>query len=130
MSNSEIYEGILQMALADDRVSVPELRLLEELQQTLNIDATKHEHALRKIGISATVWEQMKTRGADTTIMESGESGDRSECIICLDLPSDHVVLDCMHLCLCGECSITIMESTRVCPMCRKPAKEIRKVYT
>lgn len=122
LSNREVYEGILQMALADDRVTVPELELLKRMQLQFDITDRQHVEALKRIGISEQDWERMKEAGASE---ETQGAAVREECIICLDRVADHVILDCMHLCLCKECSASI----KICPCCRQTVASIQKVY-
>jgi hypothetical protein len=39
--------------------------------------------------------------------MDGVAQGERAkrECVICLDLESDHMVEECGHLCLCANCA-------------------------
>jgi len=61
------------------------------------------------------------TNGEENTADEE----DEQNCCICLDKQKTHIVLDCMHLCLCGDCS----EGLKICPFCRAPARDIKRVY-
>jgi hypothetical protein len=53
------------------------------------------------------------------------EEDESQNCCICLDNPKTHIVLDCMHLCLCADCS----KGLKICPFCRAPARDIKLVY-
>lgn len=50
---------------------------------------------------------------------------DDHSCCICLDGPPTHIILDCMHLCLCGGCT----EGLKNCPKCRAPVLAIKRVF-
>lgn len=51
-------------------------------------------------------------------------------CVICMEKVSSHVILPCMHVCLCDKC---VVESQRqnvaTCPKCRSNYTETRKLY-
>ncbi len=49
------------------------------------------------------------------------------ECIVCYDNIANHVILDCMHVCLCEDCIQGLPNNQ--CPQCRGPVKEKRKIY-
>ena len=48
-------------------------------------------------------------------------------CVICLDAARTHVMVPCGHKCLCESCTYHMKKLE--CPMCRKPATDIIKVY-
>jgi Zinc finger, C3HC4 type (RING finger)/Ubiquitin family len=48
-----------------------------------------------------------------------------SECVVCLERRSSHVLIPCGHLCLCGSCVTSV---TR-CPICRKFIRRSLRVY-
>jgi hypothetical protein len=57
----------------------------------------------------------------------------RMECVVCLDAASNHVVMSCMHICLCSSCAAAIgrrSPNSAVCPLCSASARDIRRVYT
>lgn len=55
-----------------------------------------------------------------------GNSTDENVCVICRDEQKNVVLMPCRHLCLCVTCT----GSVRICPLCRKPIKNILSVYT
>jgi hypothetical protein len=122
-TNMAIYEGILCMALADRSISEPEENLLVQMRTKLGLSEENHRQALKNINVSEVDWQNMKNRGKQ----EKGEGGgnDHAECIVCFDKMADHVILDCMHICLCEDDIGGIKE----CPKCRAPVREIRRVY-
>ncbi|EIW69485.1 hypothetical protein TREMEDRAFT_30604 [Tremella mesenterica DSM 1558] len=44
---------------------------------------------------------------------------DRGLCIVCQDAEATLAVVDCGHLCMCGDCSDIIMATSQECPLCR-----------
>jgi len=51
------------------------------------------------------------------------------DCVVCCDQLATHVFTACGHLCACGECAKSIIESTALCPICRTPSSTAVKVY-
>lgn len=123
--NMDIYEGILCMALADRSISAEEEKLLNQMRLKLNLSEEQHKTSLRNINVNELDWQNYLLKGKAQG--ESGESSQEkhAECIICMDQMADHILLDCMHLCLCGECA----EGITKCPKCRADVKEVRKVF-
>jgi len=57
------------------------------------------------------------------------KKGKFGECVTCMDKPATHVVLGCGHLCLCKDCTDTIMQgdyATQKCPYCRQEFHGVR----
>lgn len=125
----DMYEGILCMALADRSISEEEEELLLKMRRKLGISNSDHEKALSNIGITQTDWESMREKGNDSSPSD-GSPNAVAECVICFDNLGDHVILDCMHMCLCKDDAREIMNSTKTCPKCRVSIREgIRRVY-
>nr|XP_009859191.1 neuralized-a protein isoform X2 [Ciona intestinalis] len=59
-----------------------------------------------------------------------GEKKD-SECSLCVDAPANYAIYDCGHVCLCEACSKKLLQMERFpkCPICRKPIKDVMKLY-
>lgn len=51
-------------------------------------------------------------------------------CAICFDSPKDSFFLPCGHSVACFPCGERIMEASGTCPICRRRAKKVRKIYT
>ena len=50
-----------------------------------------------------------------------------TECLICLDGPRTVVILPCMHLCLCKNCS-SKGPNVRECPICRVAVENVMNI--
>lgn len=55
--------------------------------------------------------------------------GSIQDCSICKTLPSQVMLLDCGHLCICSECITTFMATTRQCPICRLHIRTAHRAY-
>lgn len=51
----------------------------------------------------------------------------RLKCTVCLDKERSYVILPCRHLCLCEGCGI--LESIRLCPVCRAIVGSKIRIY-
>eukprot|EP00759_Apiculatamorpha_spiralis_P008599 PhF_6_TR15535/c0_g1_i1/m.24155 len=49
---------------------------------------------------------------------------DAANCVVCLDAKIDCVILPCGHLCCCRPCS----KHMRICPICRNPISERKRI--
>uniref|UniRef100_A0A2A6BB05 SET domain-containing protein n=1 Tax=Pristionchus pacificus TaxID=54126 RepID=A0A2A6BB05_PRIPA len=52
-----------------------------------------------------------------------------SDCSICLVTVADTAAIDCGHMCMCNGCAVIIKRSGDGCPICRKPIKDILKIF-
>jgi E3 ubiquitin-protein ligase MUL1 len=60
-------------------------------------------------------------QGADgnaVSAQETTSTEDQSTCVICLTNPRELILLDCGHVCLCGDCVLRIPDKR--CPICRQ----------
>lgn len=51
------------------------------------------------------------------------------ECSVCMDSDKNHILIPCAHVCVCQECALNIMETTRQCPVCRAIVQHTFKVF-
>ena len=53
-------------------------------------------------------------------------------CVVCMDAPNNHVVLPCLHMCVCEACAEQLLQllGTSRCPVCRTPIERIGQVFT
>jgi hypothetical protein len=52
---------------------------------------------------------------------------DAEECLVCTDAPKDHIVLPCVHICVCEVCAQLLRDR---CPVCCGPIERITQVFT
>jgi len=70
---------------------------------------------------------QAETSDTETLNMES-TVGASPVCVVCLNQPRDVVLLDCGHICVCGDCA-TALPLPKLCPICRRPVSQIIPTY-
>ncbi|XP_012620952.3 E3 ubiquitin-protein ligase NEURL1B isoform X1 [Microcebus murinus] len=52
------------------------------------------------------------------------------ECTVCFDGEVDTVIYTCGHMCLCFNCGLRLRRQARACcPICRRPIKDVIKIY-
>lgn len=61
-------------------------------------------------------------------ILDIPEIEDEKCCVICEEFKK-FFAGNCGHLALCGKCSKDIWNKNGLCPICRAPWKDIRKIY-
>jgi len=49
-------------------------------------------------------------------------------CVVCLSQPRGVVLLDCGHICLCGDCAVAL-PLPKLCPVCRQQIDRIIPTY-
>jgi hypothetical protein len=66
----------------------------------------------------------------------AAEEAPDMDCVVCLDRPKDHIILNCMHLCLCEECASSFSQAkgaagqfSKNCPICSKKITQIARIY-
>ncbi|GFH43916.1 hypothetical protein CTEN210_00390 [Chaetoceros tenuissimus] len=60
--------------------------------------------------------------------VEHGNSS-KNVCVVCQDENAVMAIVPCGHMCLCAECSSSIMTNDKKCPLCRIAIREIMKIY-
>lgn len=116
------YMAFLRIIISGDNpISDLQRSMLGDMRRQSNISDDSHDRILELLGISKAEFEG-----------KSGAAGPARECVICMDGQCTHIILDCMHMCLCGGCAPRAGpgKQTLSCPICREPIKEVRKAYT
>jgi hypothetical protein len=111
----EAYKGYLRGLISTEMISVTDQEKLKKYREELRFTDKDHQEALSEIGMSLEEFEKLKT----------DEQRREKECVVCLDKPRTHVIFDCMHLCLCGDCT----EQNKKCPICTKKIVQVRRVF-
>jgi len=124
VTKKDMYVAVLKAVMVDGKLDAGEEALLIQIRQQHGISIEQHEAYLKELGVSENDYHKAQEAGADDP--------EKRECIFCLDAVPDHVCLDCMHMCLCGDCAQTILNSSeamRKCPVCRADVRDIKKVF-
>lgn len=59
----------------------------------------------------------------------SNEDDSRKYCVVCLKEERTHAFFPCGHLSTCETCSDEIRVRTKMCPICRGPIKDTKKIF-
>jgi len=102
---------ILSRAVCTYKSQLESRRLLAELQQKRQQSATMQ-------GIDPNT--------SPTVAMEPASSSP--PCVVCLTEAREVVLLDCGHICLCGDCA-TALPMPKLCPICRQRVHKIIPTY-
>ena len=64
----------------------------------------------------------------DTEALDTA-SALSQECVVCMEQERSHAFVACGHAVVCETCADNIMTTTRECPVCRKPAEQVIKIF-
>lgn len=112
------YRDVLRIACVDKQITPEEDSLLQAVRTKLGISDAEHLALLPDVGIRGgeTEFEALKKDAAGV-----------KECVVCLDHLSTHIILPCMHLCLCSDCGTKFQ--LKECPKCRTTIQAIKKTF-
>jgi len=66
--------------------------------------------------------------GADALAAPAVE--EEALCVVCMDAPKHHVMVPCMHVCVCEACAQRLLDAqTPLCPVCRTPVESTTRVF-
>jgi len=134
----ELYKETLAVCIADELLNRQKLEKLEELRVKKRISKEVHEQILYELGISKEKYAEFMSKARDDEELlrrlkkdtkTSKFANSVNECVVCIEKPAEFVILDCMHVCLCEGCRCLFSTPNSLCPSCRRPVKEVRKVY-
>jgi hypothetical protein len=118
------YRDVLQMSLADKSITPDEDEMLASVRAKLRISDKDHAAILAECGWTPSEFDNIRK-----------DDPWRRVCVICIDEPATHIILDCFHLCLCLKCSKVLADQEvapgkdKLCPKCRQPIRSIHKTY-
>jgi len=117
------YREYIRGLIVDGVIDNAELVQLENYRRERGITELQHATVLRDLNLSA---EQFKALIPDTSESTSNEM----ECTICMENRKDHIVMDCMHICVCEKCAEDVLKEPHPkCPLCSGQIREIRKTF-
>lgn len=118
--DKEWYADVFRMAMISRVLTTEEEAMLQESREKLNITPEEHKLISEECG-----WSQEEIAAARQ------ESERVTECVVCMEAPANHIVMDCMHLCLCGTCSMMYngIYKENGCPKCRASISKVAKIY-
>ena len=118
----DVYTEALRVMVLKDYLTVTDVRHLAQLRQQRSISEAQHMSVLANLGLTQTTFEDLLRKG-------NKMSNISTECVVCMDGVADHIILKCMHLCLCKKCVPGVLGQGK-CPKCRAPAVDILKTFS
>ncbi|KAF1318684.1 Ankyrin repeat-containing protein, partial [Globisporangium splendens] len=97
-------------------------------QATLAPDGVEIVQPLQ-IGSPPAVAARASTSTASRRIENEEMGKDTGECVICFDGPQSAVCVPCGHNAICMNCAGELMDTTRLCPVCRVQVREVIRIY-
>lgn len=126
VSNVELYRSVVRAVLVDGQLLEAELALLADMRAKHGITMEEHEAVMQEMGLDDSKVNELRSKSKTET------GAPERECVICLESGVSHVVLPCMHYCLCKSCAEMLRSlepSRRNCPMCRGRVQETKQVF-
>ncbi|KAG2788956.1 hypothetical protein PC129_g4923 [Phytophthora cactorum] len=87
-----------------------------EIVQLLRDDDSAAGHGPRPAALSSPVKRISEAQRTD-------------ECVICFDGPQEAVCVPCGHNAVCMDCAQELLDTTRLCPVCRQQVREVIRLY-
>jgi hypothetical protein len=118
--NKLVYKEYIRGMTADEVITVQDTQQLQRYREQKQITQQEHDQILKELNLTTQKFDEMKK------FKQKGEN----ECVVCLDKPKDHVIFNCMHLCLCETC-VTEVNNKKPpkCPLCSKKITKIVRVF-
>ncbi len=87
--------------------------LVEKLQKVIDNAACGQAEALK---------QPLVAPAAPPLALDLGY-GDEvdDECCMCMEAPPVATLIPCQHTCVCSTCAAAVMDSDKLCPLCRQP---------
>lgn len=132
----QLYFDFLSLVIASGRVTAAECRKLEELRAKHGISEQIHIEVLAQLGLTQATFDAKKIaddalpNDSTPTAPQATTVDPNRECVVCMDVEANHIILDCMHICLCGTCAAVYASSKKTeCPKCRGHINRIAKTF-
>jgi hypothetical protein len=98
--------------------------------QNVEVDGGPQYNLLEIYGRPPTKSASAASLGSMESIGEiaNNEPNDGKECVVCMSLERDTIVLPCRHLCVCAECAEETRGRMDKCPICRECCQGLLQV--
>eukprot|EP00644_Phytophthora_capsici_P010080 jgi/Phyca11/551232/estExt2_Genewise1Plus.C_PHYCAscaffold_410078 len=64
-----------------------------------------------------------------SALSQNAEAHRTDECVICFDGPQEAVCVPCGHNAVCMDCAQELLDTTRLCPVCRQQVREVIRLF-
>jgi hypothetical protein len=125
----EGYTQFLCALFAGDSLSPEQMAALERIREERKITDSEHEQVLSQLDKKLDDITDMKDAGERLSESLSKMRSQQESCVCCMDAMADHIIMDCMHICLCSTCAPLFQKEDAHCPQCRGDVKEVRKTF-
>jgi len=105
------YKEYLAGLIADGSLSHSQMNHSQKYRASHGISTQMHVQTLAELGFTQQKFDNMLKPD--------------NECVVCLERPRTHIILNCMHLCLCEDCSTQHSK----CPLCESKVVRTAKVF-
>ena len=103
-----------------------ELSRMEQDRARMEQDRARMEH--ERAALALRMQEMQAQLGITPPAAPAVE--EESVCVVCMDAPKQHVMVPCMHVCVCEACAQRLLDAqTPHCPVCRTPVRETARVF-
>lgn len=125
----EGYTQFLCALFSGDSLSPEQVAALNDIRKERNITDAEHATVLTSIGKKIEDVTDMTDAGERLSESLNRMRQQQESCVCCMDAMADHVIMDCMHICLCATCAPLFEKDGAHCPQCRSEVKEVRKTF-
>ncbi|KAF1792767.1 Zinc finger, RING/FYVE/PHD-type [Phytophthora cactorum] len=74
-------------------------------------------------------WSCPRPAALSSPVKRISEAQRTDECVICFDGPQEAVCVPCGHNAVCMDCAQELLDTTRLCPVCRQQVREVIRLY-
>ncbi|GFH43913.1 hypothetical protein CTEN210_00387 [Chaetoceros tenuissimus] len=110
------------------RATLLEEALIKRVTDEAN-DIVDAERNIEKRKQSLKQSLEMIPESARPKISTECENLSKNVCVVCQHEDASMVIVPCGHACLCGECSMSVINNSKQCPLCRAAIREIIRIY-
>lgn len=116
-----LYKEFIRGITADETITTAAFEQFTLYRKEKKITDPEHEMVIKELGWTLAQFDGMKR-------FDQKDKKD-SECVVCLDKPKDHVIMNCMHLCLCEDCAVDFSKPGAMCPLCSKKVRKVVRIF-
>ncbi len=102
-------------------------------QMTLEPEIEENQDLGPWSNVLITSVEEVNEEKDPLVAKDFGDNAPKSEinvgCVICHTNAVNTVIIPCMHVCICVDCTVEYIKKNNTCPFCRKEIEKIEKVY-
>ena len=130
-SNLQYHRSATSQFMNDEQVKCPRLSDISFSFKTSNSNSSScpFEGAASK---SSKIHNAIVISSVDVpsecSAAEYSHTEDGNNCLVCLDLPANAILLECGHSGVCVDCASVLWLQSRRCPVCRKGFAAVMRI--